>query len=157
MMRALTGCISAAAFAILAACARTDAGITTSIKAKFAQDDLVKAHEINVSTHDRVVTLEGDVETVAAKEQAMRLARDTKGVREIVDQLRVDAAATSGELDEDVDVDVDLDEDIKGGAKATGRAVREGAEAAADAARKAGKAARDAVTDADRDSDKDGK
>jgi hypothetical protein len=126
--------------------------VTTSVKAKFAQDDLVKAHQIDVTTREGVVTLTGDVDGVAAKEQAVRLARNTAGVTDVIDQLRVEVAATSGN-----EVDVDVDRDLERGVRATGEAIRDGAEATADAAKKAGRAVRDAVTDDDRDSDRDGK
>jgi len=156
-LKTFIGLTSAAALVLVTvACGQTDGGITTSVKAKFALDDLVKAHEINVTTHDHVVTLTGDVQNAAAKQQAVRLALETDGVRDVVDQLRVETAATRGELDHP-DVDVDLDDDLERGAKATGQAVRDGAEATADAARKAGRAIRGAVTDSDRDSDNDGK
>jgi hypothetical protein len=136
-----------------AACEKTDAGVTTSVKAKFAQDDLVKANQINVTSREGVVTLTGDVDSVAAKEQAVRLARETDGVSDVIDQLRVDVEATTGDLD----VDIDVDRDLERGVREAGEAIREGAEATADAAKKAGRAARDAVTDEDRDSDRDGK
>jgi hypothetical protein len=139
-----------------ATCSQTDSGVTTKVKAKFAQDDIVKAHEINVTTRGGIVTLAGKVESVAVKQQAVRLARETAGVTGVIDELRVDVAATSGERN-DLDVDIDVDRDIKEGVRETGHAIREGAEKAADAARKTGKAARDAVTDDDRDSDRDGK
>jgi hypothetical protein len=139
-----------------AACSQTDGGVTTKVKAKFAQDDLVKAHQINVDTRDGVVTLTGDVDTMAARQQAVRLARDTEGVTNVVDELRVEAAATSGDRG-DIDVDVDVDGDVERGLRKTGDAIQQGVEATADAARKTGAAARDAVTDDDRDSDRDGK
>ena len=137
-----------------AACGQTDSGVTTRVKAKFAQDDLVKAHEINVDTRQGVVTLTGDVDTMAARQQAVRLARDTEGVTNVVDELRVEAAGTSGDRD---DIDVEVDDDLERGVRKTGDAIQKGAEATADAARKTGAAARDAVTDDDRDSDRDGK
>ena len=139
-----------------AACSQTDSGVTTKIKAKFAQDDVVKAHQINVTTREGVVTLTGEVDTMEARRQAVRLARDTEGVANVVDELRVDVLATSGDLD-DVDVDVNVDRDVERGVRKTGKAIEKGADATADAAKKAGKAVRDAVTDNDRDSDRDGK
>lgn len=142
--------------AITVACAGTDAGITTSVKSRLAVDDAVKAYQINVTTRDHVVTLSGDVDSAAAKDQALRIARSTEGVRDVVDELRVEVAATGGDLG-DVDVDVDVDRDVERGVRQAGEAIREGAKEAAEAARKAGREARDAVTDDDPDSDKDGK
>jgi osmotically-inducible protein OsmY len=85
--------------ALAVACGQTDPGITTAVKSKLAQDDTVKAYQIDVDTSDRVVTLSGVVETAAAKEQAVMLARQTEGVRDIVDQITVspEAAATTGD------------------------------------------------------------
>lgn len=171
-MKRISAFVSALLVSGLAvACSSTDAGITTKVKSQFAADDTVKAYEINVTTNRGVVTLEGDVDSAAAKVQAVQLARTTEGVRDVVDQLVIDPdgpAATSGIDDNDVDVDVDVDDDIERGAEntgnaiergaeATGSAVKRGAEATADAARRAGRATVDAVTDDDRDSDNDGK
>jgi hypothetical protein len=116
----------------------------------------VKAHEIDVTTNGGVVTLTGEVESNAARQQAVRLARETQGVTSVVDNLRVEVSATTGDSD-DVDVDVDPDGSIERGAEATGDAIKKGAEATADAAKKTGRAVRDAVTDDDPDTDKDGK
>jgi hyperosmotically inducible protein len=71
------------------ACSQSDIGITSAVKSKFAADDTVKAYQIHVDTKDRVVTLTGAVETSAAKDQAVALARQTEGVRDVVDQLVV--------------------------------------------------------------------
>jgi hyperosmotically inducible protein len=88
-----------AAVAFLAACAQTDAGITTSVKTKFASDDTVKAYQIDVDTKDKVVTLSGNVDSQAAKDQAVALARQTKGVADVVDNIAVagGSAALPGE------------------------------------------------------------
>jgi osmotically-inducible protein OsmY len=60
-------------------------------------DDTVKAHDINVTTRDHVVTLSGEVGTTAAKDQAIQIARQTEGVRDVVDQLTIkETAPTSG-------------------------------------------------------------
>jgi hypothetical protein len=165
-MTVLMRSVCAIAVAVtVVACDRTDTDVTASIKAKLAQDDLVKAHDINVTTHDQVVTLSGDVESLAAKQRAVQLARDTRGVDRVVDNLRVQTAATSGRHE---DIRRDVERDAEQGARRTGRAVREGAkdsenvieegaEAVGDAAKKTGRAIRDVFTDDDRDTDKDGK
>jgi len=88
--------LSAAAFAITAACSQTDAGITTAVKSKMATDDTVKASEINVDTHNHVVTLNGTVGSQTEKERAVMIARNTKGVTGVVDDLTVGPVATTG-------------------------------------------------------------
>lgn len=137
-----------------AACSQTDSGVTTKVKAKFTQDDIVKANDINVTTRDGVVTLSGEVDTMQARQQALRLARETEGVTDVVDDLRVEVAATSGD---DVDFDVDVDADVERGARQAGKAVEKGVRETGEAVRDAGKGIRDSVTDRDRDSDEDGK
>ena len=136
------------------ACSSTDAGITTKVKMKFAADDTVKAYQINVDTRKGVVTLTGDVETPAAKTQAVQIARNTEGVRDVIDQLHVNATeATSGLRDDAAAVG----NAIETGAEKTGSAIKRGAEATYDATKKAGRTVVGAVTDKDRDSDNDGK
>ncbi|MGH9314644.1 MAG: BON domain-containing protein [Vicinamibacterales bacterium] len=78
---------------LTAACAKSDAGITTAVKSRMAADDTVKAYQVNVDTKDRVVTLTGEVPSTAAKEQAVQIARSTDGVASVVDNLTVAAAA----------------------------------------------------------------
>ncbi len=186
-MKRIAGLISAAGLVFTVACGQTDAGITTSVKTQLAADDTVKAYQVDVDTNNHVVTLSGDVPSIAAKDQAIQIARTTNGVRDVIDQLRVSpTAATSGidiDVKGDADVDVDVNDNleadakragssIKSGAERTGDAVKDGAErtgeaikdgakrgaeAVKDGARKTGNAIKDAVTDDDRDSDNDGK
>ena len=65
--------------------------LTMKIKSKMALDDSVKARTINVDTSGSVVTLTGIVETAAERERAVRLARETDGVTNVVDKLEVRA------------------------------------------------------------------
>jgi len=67
----------------------SDAEITSAVKTKFMADKTVSAMAINVDTDHGVVTLKGDVKSDAEKQQALKIARDTKGVRSVVDQLTV--------------------------------------------------------------------
>ena len=67
-----------------------DAGtLTAKIKSKMALDDLVKARTINVDTTGSVVTLTGTVGSNEERERAVRLARETVGVTNVVDKLQV--------------------------------------------------------------------
>src|SRR5205085_11702688 len=102
MQQRLAILISAASLAITAACSHSDAGITTAVKSKMAADSTVKASEINVDTHNRVVTLNGTVGSQTEKERAVLIARDTNGVTSVVDDLVVGAvpAATSGSFEQ---------------------------------------------------------
>jgi osmotically-inducible protein OsmY len=68
-----------------------DAEISSKIKAKMVLDDYVKARSISVTTKNGTVTLRGVVRSVEEHDRAMRLARDTAGVTQVVDDLRVEA------------------------------------------------------------------
>jgi osmotically-inducible protein OsmY len=68
---------------------RPDAWITTKIQAQYFLDDEVKGHEINVTTNNGVVTLEGMVDTAQQKQEAELIARETEGVSRVVNQLTV--------------------------------------------------------------------
>lgn len=67
-----------------------DASMTTKIMAKMALDDLVKARTIDVTTDGPMVTLSGRVHSEAERDRAVRIARETEGVRQVVDRLRVE-------------------------------------------------------------------
>ena len=66
-----------------------DAALTTKIKSKMALDDTVEARNINVTTDNAVVTLSGTVRTPSERQRAVALARETDGVKSVVDRLAV--------------------------------------------------------------------
>ncbi len=155
-MKAFLGAVSTIALALTVACSQSDAGITTAVKAKLAADDMIKAYKVDVDTQNRVVTLSGDVETSAQREHAIMIARNTRGVRDVVDRLQVTPTeATSGvspgaTRGERLETDVKRDAEATGGAiergaKATGSAVERGAEATGGAIERGAKATGNAV------------
>jgi hypothetical protein len=120
-MKRLTGLAAVAGFVLTVACAQTDAGITTSVKARLAADEFVQAYQVDVDTSNRVVTLRGDVQTEAQKEHVVLIALETDGVRDVIDQLRVSPTAATSGIDADVEVDVDdLESDLREGAENAG-------------------------------------
>ena len=149
-MRAFLGAVSAVVLAFTVACSQTDAGITTAVKSKLAADDTVKAYKVDVDTANKVVTLSGEVDTQAQRAHAVMIARNTDGVADVVDQLRVNPTAATSGVDIDADVDVDVDNKLEGDVKRGAQKTKEGA-------KKAGEEIKDVFTDDDRDSDKDGK
>jgi hyperosmotically inducible periplasmic protein len=64
-----------------------DGALTTKIKAKMALDDSVKALNLNVDTSNGIVTVSGKVRSAAERERALQLARETNGVRQVVDRI----------------------------------------------------------------------
>jgi osmotically-inducible protein OsmY len=77
----------------------SDTWLTAKIQARYFLDDEVKARDIDVTTTDRVVSLSGTVGSEIERRQAVALARNTDGVRDVRDQLRVDAEASRAQGD----------------------------------------------------------
>jgi hyperosmotically inducible periplasmic protein len=68
---------------------RRDAAITSRINSQYVQDDLVSAMDVNVDTHNGVVTLRGKVPSTRAAHRAVELARATRGVTRVISRLTV--------------------------------------------------------------------
>lgn len=68
----------------------SDAGITTQVKAAFALSKRISAYEIGVETKDGVVTLTGQAPSEIDRELAGNVARDTTGVKQVDNQIRVE-------------------------------------------------------------------
>jgi hyperosmotically inducible protein len=66
-----------------------DAWITTKVKSKLAADPQVSATNVSVSTSEGEVTLIGRVKTETARHEAVKLARDTEGVKGVRDLIEV--------------------------------------------------------------------
>jgi hyperosmotically inducible periplasmic protein len=97
--------ILAALIISLAGCERrsaTDATVNTSVKNKLAADPTTSAAKINVDTSNGVVTLSGAVPTAAEKSEAERIARNTQGVTQVVNNLTVERgeSANGGTFDD---------------------------------------------------------
>ena len=66
-----------------------DAAITTAVKAKFVDDKAVDAGAIKVETLNGTVMLSGFAKSATEKASAERIARGTKGVRAVKNELAV--------------------------------------------------------------------
>lgn len=66
-----------------------DVAITTAVKAKFVEDKSVDAGAIKVQTLNGTVQLSGFAKSNTEKAQAETLARNTKGVRQVMNDLIV--------------------------------------------------------------------
>jgi hyperosmotically inducible periplasmic protein len=71
----------------------TDTTITTTVKNRLAADPTTSAAKVNVDTSNGVVTLSGSVPTAAEKSEAERIARNTQGVTQVVNNLAVEQEA----------------------------------------------------------------
>jgi osmotically-inducible protein OsmY len=81
--------------------ATADARLTATIKAKLLKDTHLAALGFSVNTTDGVVTLSGRAESADQVSQAMKIALETEGVREVISTLQVkgasDAKATTNQ------------------------------------------------------------
>ena len=68
-----------------------EAALTSKIKAKMVLDDSIKARSIDVTTNGTTVTVSGVVRSVDEHDRALRLARETSGVTQVVDRLKVES------------------------------------------------------------------
>lgn len=68
----------------------SDSAITTKIKGKYVVDSAVSVFNISVRTYAGVVTLTGTVGNYVARDQAGRIAKGTKGVAAVNNQIVVE-------------------------------------------------------------------
>jgi hyperosmotically inducible protein len=88
------------ALTAIVACARPDAALTAKVKAKLTMDGTVNASELDVTTHKKVVTLTGNLDSDIEKDRAIALARETEGVVDVVDHISVRTASGTGDAPE---------------------------------------------------------
>jgi osmotically-inducible protein OsmY len=69
-----------------------DAYIHTKIVAKLMGNSKTPERKINVDVNNAQVTLRGEVENAEAKAEAERVAKDTDGVKRVVNRLKVGAS-----------------------------------------------------------------
>jgi len=112
----------------------TDAEITSAVKTKLLGDKTVGGLKLDVDTKDGVVTLSGPVHSAAERTEALRLARTTKGVKSVKNNLVLDTAATTGRTDKDDKLKVEVKDDTKESADKVKDASKKGAEKTKDAA-----------------------
>ena len=68
-----------------------DAWIHTKIKAKLIDNPDTPSRKINIDVIDQVVTLHGQVDSIAAKDEAERTAKQTEGVKRVNNLLKIQA------------------------------------------------------------------
>jgi len=135
--------------------AAADAATTAAVKTKLLADTKVGGLGIDVDTKDNVVTLTGKVRSAAERTEAVRLARTTTGVKNVVSKLVVDPNY-KGVTDKDDKAKAEIKDEAKDAKDATkgttGKAVdatKKGAEKTGEAAKKAGQATKDAAVKAE--------
>jgi hyperosmotically inducible periplasmic protein len=97
LLRVPVLCIALVLALVMGACSSTqtagtqvdDAAITAAVKAKLAADGDINPFNIDVDTNEGVVTLQGRVEKDEARTKAELLARETDGVRRVINLVKV--------------------------------------------------------------------
>ena len=67
----------------------SDDSIYDYVKRKLANDQVVKGGALEIDVKEGVVTLRGTVETDQQKQKAERLAKKVKGVKSVVNEIKV--------------------------------------------------------------------
>jgi hypothetical protein len=75
--------------------APSDDAIKTDIQSKLYADATTKAANIAVDVKQGAVTLSGDVPSPDVEQEAMKVANSTAGVKNVSDQIKVEAAAAN--------------------------------------------------------------
>ena len=73
----------------------SDTAITAEVKAKLMGEDKLKKSDINVTTTNGVVTLEGSASSASAKAMAERKSLSIHGVRSVYNDLKLPATGAS--------------------------------------------------------------
>lgn len=130
----------------------TDAAITSAVKTKLLGDPDVKGLNIDVDTSNGVVTLTGVVHTAAERTEALRLTRETSGVKNVKNNLKLEptragadttTTATTGRTAKDDKLKVEIKDDTKESAAK----VKDASKKAVDETKKGAKKTADAVKD----------
>jgi hyperosmotically inducible protein len=100
-----------------AATSASDVWVTSAVKVKLIGNEQTPAGDINVDTANGVVTLFGMVPSAEAKQAAEKTARETSGVKQVVNALQVVAPAKQDQVkatDEQIEelVESRVDDDV---------------------------------------------
>ena len=66
-----------------------DVSIRSAIKTRFIAAEEIRSLSIDTEVYKSVVTLTGTVSSEEARQRALAIAREVKGVRQVVDRLEV--------------------------------------------------------------------
>lgn len=89
-MKKLVAGVMLAAGLLLAQGTPADDKLFDEVRMKLTQDTTVRGGHLNVTVKDGVVTLRGKVRQEKQKVKAERVARKVKGVKNVVNELRVE-------------------------------------------------------------------
>jgi len=79
--------------------------ISDAVQSELSRDQAVPAHRLDVATVEGVVTLNGTVNNILAKERATKIAMTVKGVRAVVNKIKVSPSILR--MDRDIRRDIE--------------------------------------------------
>ena len=74
----------------------SDTDITAKVKLKLAGEKGLKGSDVDVTTTNAVVTLTGTATTSSAKDEAERLTKEVKGVKDVDNELKTPSSSETG-------------------------------------------------------------
>ncbi len=83
----------------------SDSGLTQIVKAALQSESSLDARKIDVENRNGNVTLHGSVDSDDQREKALRIVAAVGGVRNVVNDLTVDASASSGATAREKEID----------------------------------------------------
>ncbi len=86
----------------------SDQAISDKVSDEMVADPGVISHKVDVSTNNGIVTLDGTVNNLLAKERSVRIAEIVKGVRAVVNRIDVRPSVTRRDADIESGVEVAL-------------------------------------------------
>ncbi|NOT60517.1 MAG: BON domain-containing protein [Acidobacteria bacterium] len=108
-----------------------DATTTGKVKSAFTLSQRLSAYDIEPATQDGVVTLTGQVPTEIDRELAEKVARDTRGVNQVNNQLAVepnvkpsDASLRESQRVTDLEIQANLRERLAASTELSGKAIQ---------------------------------
>jgi hypothetical protein len=66
-----------------------DSVLTESVQAEIAKSPSLKGQSVSAVSHDQIITLEGSVETKNQENDAISIAKQVSGVKEVKSQLTI--------------------------------------------------------------------
>ena len=88
-MRIITRIVLSLFVVAAAGCGRNDDTIEAGVKARLVADPIVHSRQIDVDSHQGVVTLSGKVESRDERQHAMQVAASNEGVLRVIDHMQV--------------------------------------------------------------------
>jgi osmotically-inducible protein OsmY len=93
-----------------AACGRSDASVQSDLQQQLTTDPATAGAHLTVNVKEGTAILTGRTETMAQQQRAVDVARSVKGVKQVLNQMRVDDATLTEEVRKAIAADVSVNQ-----------------------------------------------